>query len=804
MLEGIEDTNLSETIRKYFAKYDITDARVVNKTLFKNPLLLKIFCEANRDAKGLVVNEYSLAECMKHYSNKLVSNIATKDGAIDKGIKHDLNKGLVKMGQLLWERDTRTLDYWKDFRDIFNDKTERLIEEGVCFQVDLNQEDSEVKFTYDLMAGYHIACYLISSKKDITELEKLLNTSEIFCKLFGESDELHTLSEDIVKSLMYLVAEKYSKDLFDLVPEDAALSKILGNLDFICGSEKGRRSLEKRLEIPLGKELKKSICGLVKEKVQNYQSVFGINSLLPAFLQMNPEEMDILFHSNFLGYSVMNEVVQCITRHLKEDSMATDVLTAAFLFTGTFVREERQELIKRVTLFAESHFDQIMPIAKAVISLADPYIRETVYIVIVGAAVRSGSSKVVEQAIDLLADDMRECPTSHIVLLDLLDSLMEYAKVHFSMDEDKQVLYLAKDKEWLQLKEEWHSNLYEYEFEKFHLRPYSSLLSYRNRGLYSSDDLWWMIVKRMKDKGYNDEVYSKREKELSDNRRYWQGAVDKMACKHRDSVQKELVGWLLLNGFINPEYEYTLRTSEINIDPSYPAFSPKRCLDTCSYLCRKNDEIASWLNKNPLAQFEGKLCACLPKSKHKWILLRGYVSQKNEEQDKSNSFYWSVKSCLNWNTIKSHRVEDLGSKPSHLYAFEIGWRELKSIEEDYCDPGLGMPLLNKYEFSAWNSERDRVPNFCYINENVVKETGLVFSLKDLSYYRGEEKVVEVYQSDSSLFYYLRQDVLEEILEKFNVHLDFEMCASKTDLTGEIGNRTFKRFKKLYTYEKIIR
>lgn len=802
LLNGIEDNNLAETIRKYFAKYKITDAKLINKKVFKNPLLLAIFSKTNEGAKGLVVNEYSLAECMRDYSNKLVENAATDKDNVDRCVCHDLKKGLIEIGRLLWERNTRLLNYFDDFRPIFNDKTDNLIDEGLCFQIDINQYDSEVKFTYDLMAGYHIANYILSTTKNAAELDTLLNSPDTFKKLFGGVDELHTLSEDIIKSLVYLIAEREHKDLFDLVPEDAALSKILSNIEFICGSKKGRMSLEKRLEIPLGKELKTAICDLVKEKIQVAQSVFGISSLMPAFKQMNREELDILFHSKFLGYGAMENVAQCIKKQLHEDLVADDALAAAFLFSGTFINERRQQFIRQITSYAKNHFDCFLPMAKVALTISDPFIREAVYLSTVGAAIRRGERKEVEEAVMFLSDDMRDNPTSHIVLLDLLDTLMEYAKIHFSTEIDKSVLSLSKDDKWPKLKVKWYSGLYEYSFEKFSLRPYSSL-SRKSRSPYTSDDLWYLIAKRMVDNGYNDDVYAQREKELSDKQRYWQEPVSKMACKHRDTAQKELVGWLLLNGIIDPEYENTFRTDEISIDPSYPAFSPLRSLDTHSYLCRDYKNIASWLSVDPICLFENKLFTELPKLNHKWVLLRGHVSQKNENRDEGSSLYWSVETALNWNALDRHVVENLGSKHSHMYAFEIGWRELKTTQKDYYDPGLGMPLLNKYEFSEWSHERDNVPSFYFINEEICKELNLVFSLNDLSYYRGEEKVVEVFQSSYSLFYYLRQDVLEEILDKFNVHLDFKMFADKIDQKKPVeeGN-CYKDYKRMLTYEDV--
>lgn len=236
------------------------------------------------------------------------------------------------------------------------------------------------------------------------------------------------------------------------------------------------------------------------------------------------------------------------------------------------------------------------------------------------------------------------------------------------------------------------------------------------------------------------------------------------------------------------------------MDPSYPVFNPLRNLDTRSYLCRGND-VELWMREDPMSVFEKKLYSKLPQSPYQWILLAGKVSQKNEERDRSHSLYWRVTSCLNWNALGGHSVADLGRTPSHLYAFEIGWRELKTTEEDYYDPGLGLPLLNRYEFSSWDNERDSVPQFYYLDEDVCQELDLKFSLKDLSYYRDGEKVVEVYQSMSTSFYCIRQDVMDEILERYNVHLDFEMYVDKTNREkGVYEDWRYNNFKKILTYK----
>lgn len=123
---------------------------------------------------------------MKRYSDSLVDKLSNKDGAIDRILRHELKEGLLKMGEILWERNTRTVDFYKDFYCIFGDVTEALLEEGLCFQVEtINEDGGDVKFTYDLLAGYHIASYLVLSTQSVEKLTEVLTEPKTHSLLYG-------------------------------------------------------------------------------------------------------------------------------------------------------------------------------------------------------------------------------------------------------------------------------------------------------------------------------------------------------------------------------------------------------------------------------------------------------------------------------------------------------------------------------------------------------------------------------------------------------------------------------------------
>lgn len=794
LLTGIEDFNLQETVHKYFRKYDILESNPVAIKIFRNPLLLKIFCEVNKGSRGMTVNEYSLTESMKRYSENLVDQLSKQDGAIDRMVRHKVVEGLKQMGRLLWERKTRVVDYYDDFYPLFGNRTEALLEEGLCFQIDnISQNSGEVKFTYDLLAGYHIAVYLVSQTKNVDELSSLLYEVGIFKSLFGEAEELHPLSEDVVRSLIFIIRERYQKSMIEVVTDDNALAKILNGLDLICVSKEEREALSQRLKSVLSAEVKKTICTHVKDKLSEYNSVTGVSALLPAFQGMSQEDFDKLFHCQFLSYRTLFEAVNCVRKYMHEPIFEEDALTSALLLTGCYSNEYHQELIRILVRYARTDFVSFSQVAAKYLTLNDPYIREAIYIVTHGAVVGRGNKENVSSAVTLLTEDLRTRPSSHIIILDCCESLFDYAQVVFGMDMDRSVLGMAKDVKWDMEDENaiWKSGVYDYDFEKFHIRPYS-VMGYDSKSKYTSDELQGMILWRMKKCGYRDEVYDKLRKDYSDNHKYYQEYVKRMPFKHVESAQRELVGWLLLNGLTKPEYKGTLRMDEVEIDPSYPGLYPRKQLISASWLPKSKNVKAQWIKKNPITEIKQYLERRLPGNEDDWVLLYGHLRQKNIE--KEAEILWRVESGLAHCSSKKKKVELPAKSHSHLFASEIGWRKMDPNIDDYYHPSLGVFLMQKYEFSGWSSERPSIPNFRFLTEQIRQDFGLQFRQDELRYYRGEERMTETFQDGSSEFFYIKKKLIEEIKSRYNVNLVQEINAEKIDTHHEKGNYVYNAFK----------
>ncbi len=802
LLTGIEDFNLQDTIHKYFNKYQISETNLVEREMFKNPLLLKIFCEVNRGARGITVNVYSLTESMKRYSDNLVEKMSQKNGATDKMERYKVNQGLLQMGRLLWERNARTVDYYVDFHPQFGDKAEALIEEGLCFQIDIvNQDGCEVQFTYDLLAGYHIANYLLSVPKTAKDFTSMMCNENTYHLLFGDENEKHALSEDIILSLIYMTRVKYGQSLFELVTDDVAFAKILNGLDLICASEADKTALQVRLKDPLSQECKSKICQHVKDKLIDYHSVTGIAALLPAFLQMSREEMDKLFHSRFLHYGLIQEAVACVKRNLGEPLFEEDAMVGAVLLTGCFDHDQRQELMRILVEQGRRHSDTLMEAAPTLLAIDDPYIRESIYIVVHGTIVGLADCGLTETSVAIIANDLRSRPTSHVIILDCAESLFAYSQIVHGIDASDETLQLAKDAQWgkIDANEIWRSGVYNYDFEKYHLQPYC-ILGDDHLPEYTSDDLLHMVLWKMKAQGYDDAAYSALGSQFVDHLKYHQSAVAHISFKHVESAQRELVGWLLLNGKAKAKYKGTLRTAEVETDPSFPCLRPKRQLISRSYLPKNKEQKAAWLCENPIPTVKENLQRRLPTMEGEWVLLYGRMEQKSDE--KTVDVFWIVESGLIHKGREKKAVGLPAKSHSHLFASEIGWRKMEVNSDDYYDPSLGIFLMQEYEFSRWNDSRASVSSFYFLTYEIMLDFGLTFTLEDLSYYRGNERVTAFFDDGYSCFFYIKRELLKEIVDRYQMAFVQELFAQKVDTNHVVVNHRWndcKEWKEVVAY-----
>jgi len=297
-LKGFTEKNIPLAVEKYFNKYKIeASLKPYDITLFGNPLRLKIFCEVNKGKKNLDINLYSVVQSIESYIDELIKNISKTNGCINKVKRAKLNNGLNKLGELLWETNSRDISFDNDFCPLFEFNDElvfNLIDEGLCFQRDLNKDEELVQYTYDLVAGYQIAKSVFFSNNNENSILPKLQSDITREKLFSEDkSKRHPLHEDIIKSITYLLPEKIGKQIYEIIPDESILNESIGNIELLASNQSEKIKLNLYISsISLKPEsIIRLLQQLYDDVVQrnNFNTFDIINSV---FLKLNQFEID--------------------------------------------------------------------------------------------------------------------------------------------------------------------------------------------------------------------------------------------------------------------------------------------------------------------------------------------------------------------------------------------------------------------------------------------------------------------------------------------------------------------------------
>lgn len=585
LLNGLVKEDLEVTVDKYFSKYEIRNATVEDFGAFENPLLLKIFCITNRNRSNIVVNNYSLVSCMDDYSNQLLSNISMHKGKIDKLAKHKLEENLHRASYFLFENDTRYLNFYNQFAKIFDDKVYDLINEGLCFTFEKNNGEEQVQYTYDMVAGFHIAKSILHRCGEEEDFKSFIDSNK--GKFFG--DKRHTLAEDIIKSLFYLVPIHYHKEWFEIMPNPEVINAAIDNLDIFLTSDNGRKSFVTILtETECTTKIIEHIFNALYEKVSTY-NIGYISSFLPFFTKQSGSILDQYWNSKYATYDVMQEAYSILhDRYVSNKFKNADLLAFALLMCGITDMEYRENFCKQAFLIIKKKNDEGLRICSLLLNTSDPFVREAVISVIAGLGLHSKDWKTLKKCIDILEIYLQNHTTTNVVLLDDLETLYSYAEVTFRQLQNRELLYKYADMKWSdKIEKEWALfSVFDYDYEKFHIRPLF-IPDYCHKTYYTSSQIYGMLQNMAECLGYDQDVCSMLQNEEYEKVSYRRQLKDKYAFKYGQAALYELYGWLLLNGKLENEYVGTFRTPLVRIDPSFPIVLQKRNLFTVFYCLKK-------------------------------------------------------------------------------------------------------------------------------------------------------------------------------------------------------------------------
>lgn len=772
LLNGLVKEDLEVTVDKYFSKYEIRNATVEDFGAFENPLLLKIFCITNKNKSNIVVNNYSLVSCMDDYSNQLLSNISMHKGKIDKLAKHKLEKNLHRASYILFENDTRYLDFYNQFAKIFDDKVYDLINEGLCFTFEKNNGEEQVQYTYDMVAGFHIAKSILHRCGEEEDFKSFIDSNK--GKFFG--DKRHTLAEDIIKSLFYLVPIHYHKEWFEIMPNPEVINAAIDNLDIFLTSDNGRKSFVNILtETECTTKIIEHLFNALYEKVSTY-NIGYISSFLPFFTKQSGSILDQYWNSKYATYDVMQEAYSILhDRYVSNKFKNADLLAFALLMCGITDMEYRENFCKQAFLIMKKNNDEGLRICSLLLNTSDPFVREAVISVIAGLGLHSKDWKTLKKCIDILEKYLQNHTTTNVVLLDDLETLYSYAEVTFRQLHNRDLLYKYADVKWSdKIEKKWALfSVFDYDYDKSYIRPLF-IPDYCHKTYYTSSHIYGMLQNMAECLGYDQDVCSMLQNEEYEKVSYRRQLKDKYAFKYGQAALYELYGWLLLNGKLENEYVGTFRTPLVRIDPSFPIVLQKRNLFTVFLLPKRNEDLGNWIKANVSDWQASLIMTKLPNRDGDWILLYGTCYQMMSEKHANIYLEWN--SFLVQKDISPDEVDlefaEFIREYDHAFLEELSWRELINTQTKHTEDNVS--ILVKYSFSEWTTKRFKYKSFVCLSSEICQMLELTFDVDRLAYTFANEDVSTSFIGNDSMFFFLRKDVVDKLLEMKKSYLYIQM------------------------------
>lgn len=772
LLNGLVKEDLEVTVDKYFSKYEIRNATVEDFGAFENPLLLKIFCITNKNKSNIVVNNYSLVSCMDDYSNQLLSNISMHKGKIDKLAKHKLEKNLHRASYILFENDTRYLDFYNQFAKIFDDKVYDLINEGLCFTFEKNNGEEQVQYTYDMVAGFHIAKSILHRCGEEEDFKSFIDSNK--GKFFG--DKRHTLAEDIIKSLFYLVPIHYHKEWFEIMPNPEVINAAIDNLDIFLTSDNGRKSFVNILtETECTTKIIEHLFNALYEKVSTY-NIGYISSFLPFFTKQSGSILDQYWNSKYATYDVMQEAYSILhDRYVSNKFKNADLLAFALLMCGITDMEYRENFCKQAFLIIKKNNDEGLRICSLLLNTSDPFVREAVISVIAGLGLHSKDWKTLKKCIDILEKYLQNHTTTNVVLLDDLETLYSYAEVTFRQLHNRELLYKYADVKWSdKIEKKWALfSVFDYDYDKSYIRLLF-IPDYCHKTYYTSSQIYGMLQNMAECLGYDQDVCSMLQNEEYEKVSYRRQLKDNYAFKYGQAALYELYGWLLLNGKLENEYVGTFRTPLVRIDPSFPIVLQKRNLFTVFLLPQRNEDLGNWIKANVSDWQASLIMTKLPNRDGDWILLYGTCYQMMSEKNANIYLEWN--SFLVPKDISPDEVDlefaEFTREYDHAFLEELSWRELINTQTKHTEDNVS--ILVEYSFSEWNTKRFKYKSFVCLSSEICQMLELTFDVDRLAYTFANEDVSTSFICDDSMFFFLRKDVVDKLLEMKKSYLYIQM------------------------------
>ncbi|MDB6024080.1 MAG: hypothetical protein JWM68_303 [Verrucomicrobiales bacterium] len=811
-------------IEKYFKHFRINreDAELPYE-LLSNPLTLRIYCEVTNPERkvevGVEAMPSSLTGLFGKYLERAIERIGELAPRNQRYYEHDIRRVIDIIGTALWEDSHRELSEQKLRKAIsddvrpWNESIIHLLEqEGVILLIPGESPGARnIVAAYDALGGYLIANAILA-KHGHSSFESWLREPATLQALNSDNPDCHPLALDIFRSLVGLVPRRGHRQLWQMLDEPLR-SRALRMASALEGS-----FLDAATVTALSDHVRKAEAGAQRMFLRLFHTRASVSHPL------NADFLDTLLRSMSVGDRDLHW-----TEWLRRNSSsshrygsepwldiygdiygleqrwknlafrtASDRLRAKWLMwlLPTTTRNLRDRITRALFWFGRGDPAALFEITERAADINDPYVFERMLAASYGVAMACHSdpkmpafSKTVlkdfaRKIFDLMFKVAAASRTTHVITREYGSRLIELTAFHnrkfFSVAEIArsrppfadggriawQDIELPKEKE----KCHGAESPFRMDFENYTL----GRLARGRRNYDFNDDKYRMVhaqvLWRVKQLGWTAEKFQNVDRVIESDRRYSRSdndfyKVDRYGKKYSWIAFFELRGWLQDQGLLDRR-EVDERTSDVDIDPSFPNPTAEHCLVTTDFLGHPKLSLENWIKKGPTPDVAPFIRQAIVRDEPgPWIMLDGIFTQ--EDETRGRRIFTFIRSFVISKKEEKAVVEALTKQP-------LGARWLPEKPESIYTFAGEMPwcttlLRNEPEELRFvvNEKKVKVkrkrPAF-FLDGKPINITGI-----DLLRLKGfgvpiSNKDTGVPLADSDLKRLVRQDVLHEVEE----------------------------------------
>jgi NACHT domain. len=814
-IEGFSNYNIKDVVTKYFIKYNISAKGQFNEYLFKNPLLLKMFCEANKNSSNAIVTQNSIYKSIDSYISNLVLKIADSDPLK----KSNIIQSVESISKELWDNNTRAVLYPDKYVSLIKGNNDPFIgsiahsmmDEGMFFIRNITDDNEEIQFTYDMVGGFCIAKYCLLKDKDENGIKNFMQSDE-FQKLIP-SDNSHPLAEDILKAMLYLIPNRCgNKPLYETAPNLPSVIYI-ANLDVLSQHVNDRIKLvEFFSSLPFDDANISMLCEKIYIEVVEQNDFSNVAVLYFCYFNWSNFQRDIYWNERIrtnvwkILKLLKTTTKESYLNNLTEAERYNHLLFCKLLFSSTD-NEIRNLATKTAVIIAQINPYQALEILKKSVNLYDIYILERIVAILCGVTLRVKDRNFTNECCEYLQNEfLPNTETNHIVILDYIETIFEFGNFHFDYPYSTEVLFRNKNEVWNRdveyekniLSEKQYFDMgvdiFDYDFVKYQIND----ISQDESNTLSRFDVFSKLHCKIRLHGYTDELYKEIEKKLSEEQRYRRDdnmdSRENYLFKYLWTSYYEFIGYLTLNNLIEKENQLPFRINDIMIDPTFPQLPSKIQLVNDCFLPSYNENVQDWINSDKSDYLENIYCTSLiDESDEEWILLDAHITQKEDKKYPNqiaifiDALIYSSSKALEY--IESDRFYMNTNGVSNVYSGELSWRN--NIEDYECqeeDENTVVIISKDYSFQSWSRIRTNLcDRFPFLDKEIALSLNLWFNPVDLSYCSEKEKVTRFIWANGSRFYFIKKSYLQKYLSDNHLQIVLHKNITKYGEFGKPNN-----------------